>query len=454
MPDIHSIRIKIEHGTGAWTTGTLIVTLWHNATVYQYSITAPQSNVTYEAFSNETPTLSAQPTTSTDCDIVAVMLELADFNAVMIDKIALYTSPDVWYGIDSICRDTLQPDPLFFLDDGVCDSGYYHYKQIAIDLDSPLDFSPYKQLIYFDMYRPNQFILNALLVNGNAIDTSDCPLLPTSKSPTYVPSQNPSTPPSLSPSHNPSISPSAPPSGSPTTDNPTIVIYTDPTIVPSFSNSPSLQYLTGYPAETTPASDTSHATEPWYTDTYLMMIVMITSIGLIVFLACILGVIVYVYRSSKWKKNRQTVQTQVIEIQKEVQATVFRYCAHGCSAYQDSNGKYYGHNADQCPNNNGGSHNYQPVQQTPQVMEIMQCPKSVKIAAGEEMYGSVEKMYDNEGHKNTTFNAQLIMHGSVKMTQKDANINGKHDKLRITKEEDKLREKMYANTSNVIPNDA
>eukprot|EP01083_Nonionella_stella_P078487 214824_1 len=170
MNDIDFIKTEILDHTSASSGATLTITLWYNSTIYQYNVTSPNQATAYEAYLQSAPVLSVLH--SSDCYTFEpkVMFEKHGPNAVFIDKISFHTISGLWYGIDEICRDTEQPDALFLQSDNVCASGFYHYSNIGIDLDDPLDFSPHKQLIYFDMTTPNQFITNALLVDGTTID--------------------------------------------------------------------------------------------------------------------------------------------------------------------------------------------------------------------------------------------------------------------------------------------
>eukprot|EP01083_Nonionella_stella_P116457 346032_1 len=221
MNDINSIQTKMQDTGGAGSDNTLTITLWYNSTIYQYSVHGTQRDTTYQ---QSIATLSILH--SSDCYTFAakVMLESDGDDAAFIDKISFYTASGLWYGIDAVCRDTIQPNGLFYQDNSVCEPGLYYHAVIGIDKDDPQGFPPHKQLIYFDMSRPNQFIPNALLVDGIDVDPVQETCNPTSSPtdrPTLVPTKTPTPSPTKLPIMIPTMNPSINPTIGPTTPSPT-----------------------------------------------------------------------------------------------------------------------------------------------------------------------------------------------------------------------------------------
>eukprot|EP01083_Nonionella_stella_P006173 17949_1 len=133
LGELHFIRTTLSDKDGASSSGTITMTLWFKNTVYQYSFTNPAASEIFESYVQQSPMLTT--ISSSHCvnlEEVKVMIEIDDTtDAAMIDKISIHTVSGIWFGIDQICR-------------------------VRID-NEPDHFDPYKQIVYFDLTRPNQY---------------------------------------------------------------------------------------------------------------------------------------------------------------------------------------------------------------------------------------------------------------------------------------------------------
>eukprot|EP01084_Bolivina_argentea_P148316 259334_1 len=162
----------------------------------------------------------------------------------MIDWITFETYSGIWYGIDGYCAFD-QSDIDYYLDldpssdyydwieeDPECPLGYSH-AHFCVDNDSC---APAKQILYFDVSTPNEYITDSAFQDGTAVvpqietctptgtsSTGSTTKTPTTAHPTKRPTRNPSAKPTTpSPTSNPTtLTPTSNPSAKPTTAFPT-----------------------------------------------------------------------------------------------------------------------------------------------------------------------------------------------------------------------------------------
>eukprot|EP01083_Nonionella_stella_P176717 619037_1 len=236
---------------------TLYITLWFNFTIYQYSIDRPRQGMIYSSDSSTTFSVLG----ASDCPNpqynntpeTKLMFENNDGYYVIIEKVSFNTLSGLWYGIDSICltQDVINfvkstPYKSSLIAETGCNSGQaFKYMCVTNKRSSEsCSLGEYKQIVYFDITRPNQFITNAEFITDNSLvpQTKTCdpthspttfqptstPTLTPTSHPTSVPTLNPSTIPSSKPTFSPTIIPSAAPTDP--THSPTVF----PTLTPSF----------------------------------------------------------------------------------------------------------------------------------------------------------------------------------------------------------------------------
>eukprot|EP01084_Bolivina_argentea_P162346 282544_1 len=212
--DIEYIRYQTMDHSDSGTSGTVKFTLWYGTTIYYDELDSPNSDREYYSFMNKTtPDVSILGTRTTNCPFQPrVLVEQCDNgNAVFIDGISFKTTSGLWYGVSQICRSTEQTDDYRLRNDVgvVCPEGYpYHYDCIGVDAEEPKGFDPCTQLIYFDLTRPNEFLLNAIMVDGT--DSDPYATVDTTCNPTDNPSPSPTNP-SISPTKNPINNPTQSP---------------------------------------------------------------------------------------------------------------------------------------------------------------------------------------------------------------------------------------------------
>eukprot|EP01083_Nonionella_stella_P276508 939556_1 len=224
-------------------TGLHTVTVWYNRNVYQCTITPSVGSTTYTC--SASPSFLGYDTTSESGAIFLIENPTTD---AMVAEYVFITTTAATYQISGFCAiDSAVSTPIIglwtrntFMDgqDILCEDGYTHFGGFVIDADpvnGVTSSAPSKQVLHFDLTRPDITIDNALWEDGTSVTIP--PLLTASPSdnPTASPSENPSVSPSdhpsLLPTHNPTIAPSNTPSASPT--NPSVSPTNNPSEPPS-----------------------------------------------------------------------------------------------------------------------------------------------------------------------------------------------------------------------------
>eukprot|EP01083_Nonionella_stella_P276510 939559_1 len=228
-------------------TGLHTVTVWYNRNVYQCTITPSVGSTTYTC--SASPSFLGYDTTSESGAIFLIENPTTD---AMVAEYVFITTTAATYQISGFCAiDSAVSTPIIglwnrntMMDglDHLCEDGYTHFDGFAIDADvasGGTSSAPSKQVLHFDLTRPDITIDNALWEDGTSVtipplvtaSPSDHPSL----SPTLNPSRSPSNYPSISPTYNPTA-PSNNPSASPTND-PSTSPSAKPSISPSLNPS-------------------------------------------------------------------------------------------------------------------------------------------------------------------------------------------------------------------------
>eukprot|EP01083_Nonionella_stella_P154075 495964_1 len=154
LNDVSSLTITIADDQNATTHGLSHVTLWYNFTVYRYSLNQTLPSQPYSAYQTSTPRL--QILGRTHCEYTTnptdsqVMIEHDHANPIKIDKILFHTASGHWYGIDK------------FVQNGTT-------KATLCVNNQSTTCGPSKQILHFDITRPNQWILDALWSTGSNV---------------------------------------------------------------------------------------------------------------------------------------------------------------------------------------------------------------------------------------------------------------------------------------------
>eukprot|EP01083_Nonionella_stella_P235336 827632_1 len=240
------------------TTDLIIVTLWYNSVIFQFS-TIPLERSTWYTLIGNVSSLDAY-IIGTKCTHTQpkLMIETKGVNALGVDKVKFVTQSGVWYGVNQIYIENERTSLVCFSTDPVNDCNHYPGYRMA------------KHIFHFDLTRPNVFIDDANWSDGsnvyppsNICQSSDASINPTSSplpaptNPTAFPSVTPTNPmafPSVTPTNPmafPSVTPTNPtafPSVTPT--NPTAFPSVTPTHpTPSPSVTPT-EFPTFYPSQT------------------------------------------------------------------------------------------------------------------------------------------------------------------------------------------------------------
>eukprot|EP01083_Nonionella_stella_P174348 604100_1 len=250
-------------------------TLWFDTTIYQFNIDNPQRNTEYSLSSTEFTTIGQSD--CMDASDTKIMIERDGSNAVMIDWITFETYSGIWYGIDGWCA-YLQSDIDYYLDldpssdyydwieeDPECPLGYSH-AHFCVDNDSC---APAKQIFYFDVSTPNEYITDALWEDGTDVAPQIITCNPSNRatdSPSYDPSNRPSVSPTNDPSNGPTASPIATddPSNGPTatptepTHSPTDSPFAQPTSSPTQKQIHAVNAKTPSPTQSTAEATTTN----------------------------------------------------------------------------------------------------------------------------------------------------------------------------------------------------
>eukprot|EP01083_Nonionella_stella_P034408 94180_1 len=189
----------------------VIVTLWFGGKIYEANL---------------------EPIDTGTCNAeTKMMLESNTYDSLKIEDMKIETD-SVWYGVDTIMVGGAEIDIPCLSND-------------SEDCISASTGGIYKQMIYFDTSKPDEFITQAQWSNAmniyphQEIQTCDPSNAP-SKHPTRYPTSNPTAAPTLIPTFNPTLSPTLIPTVGPTQSF-TLIPTPSPTLIPSESTtSPSL----------------------------------------------------------------------------------------------------------------------------------------------------------------------------------------------------------------------
>eukprot|EP01084_Bolivina_argentea_P088063 158985_1 len=180
LNDVQSINVEIANISSA---NTATLTLWFNFTIYQYILSAISSDSvlrsTISAYKDTNPTFTilgsstCHPTKYHNKPEAKVLVENNDTNQLMINKIWFTLNDNTSFGWENIC---IPGDGInhfmhrnkYQLPHNNCAASHSNYKYLCIDHE-PDDCGPYKQIIYFDLSRPNQNISNAKWADGTNI---------------------------------------------------------------------------------------------------------------------------------------------------------------------------------------------------------------------------------------------------------------------------------------------
>eukprot|EP01083_Nonionella_stella_P071545 192202_1 len=205
--DVIEINIStssyMRSGFDASSVNPIPITFWFNVTMYQFTLFPTKINTTY---STSTFTITHPPDCGPESDHntsqAKIMVENSDNDVLVLDTFTFTLGSGVWYGINGRCLDDLLVDTQsflswtnyydFLLDESNCGSSQSNI-WMCIDDDSA-DCGPYKQIFYFDLTRPNQFINDALWSDGTNIlsQTTSCdPTAHPTENQTHVPTNNP-----------------------------------------------------------------------------------------------------------------------------------------------------------------------------------------------------------------------------------------------------------------------
>eukprot|EP01084_Bolivina_argentea_P240600 404145_1 len=153
--DITEFGIQTCDGYWYGTPDDVIVTLWYNSLVYQFTTIPREINTSYSL----TPTASdfGPYIIGTKCDIDAqMMIEITGPQALGVTKIRFTTSSGEWYGVNQV---NIQNE----LTDTICIS------QEVADCVNFLATEIYKHIIHFDLTRPNEWINDATWSDGSNV---------------------------------------------------------------------------------------------------------------------------------------------------------------------------------------------------------------------------------------------------------------------------------------------
>eukprot|EP01083_Nonionella_stella_P174349 604101_1 len=303
-------------------------TLWFDTAIYQFTIDNPQPNTQYSLSSNEFTTIGQSD--CMDASDTKIMIERDGSNAVMIDWITFETYSGIWYGIDGWCA-YLQSDIDYYLDldpssdyydwieeDPECPLGYSH-AHFCVDNDSC---APAKQIFYFDVSTPNEYITDAVWEDGTVVVPRIVSCNP-SNGPTPSPT-DPSNRPTASPSYDPSNEPSASPNE--LTPSPTDNPFAQPTSSPVHAvNAKTPSISPTQPVIDTTILNTNHGstysvdmggagndTESDVLDLFIVIWISI-GVGFLLFVAIILCFVLWKCRQRKLKDIQQNVIENIVK---------------------------------------------------------------------------------------------------------------------------------------------
>eukprot|EP01083_Nonionella_stella_P254799 875204_1 len=255
-PDVVSIGISTSSYQWSSATDAVDITLWFNFSIYQYTLHPTESGHMYT-----TTSFTTISTSNCEAFDAKIMIENDDKAVIVVDTISFQTAAGVWYGITGRCADDLllgaHPWLLYeaysdwMMDESSCTSDT---SNIWMGIDNEAgDCGPYKQIFYFDVLRPNEYITDAAWEDATDVVPQIITCNPSnepSASPTYNPSSgstdstyNPSngattsptydlTQETLAPTRNPTVNPTQHPSTNATifeTDNPSLQPFINPT---------------------------------------------------------------------------------------------------------------------------------------------------------------------------------------------------------------------------------
>jgi len=216
---------------GIRTTGTLsqyepvVLTLWWETTISQCTLYPELPNewaLCYEWAVLEVPCPNPPAVEVVEYKL---MIEYNGTGSLSVDAVIVQFS-FIYYAITEWNFPDDDGDGVYFKTDTLCMGSGGGFS----------DCSPSKQMSFFDIYRPNCYLLDAVWANAAAVDPqsdalSRCPVI----------TDSPSSVPSTAPTVNPSTVPTAAPSAAPTTTTstaPTLAVHTEDGLVrTTFSDS-------------------------------------------------------------------------------------------------------------------------------------------------------------------------------------------------------------------------
>eukprot|EP01083_Nonionella_stella_P066373 174739_1 len=326
-------------------------TLWFDTTIYQFNIDNPQRNTEYSLSSTEFTTIGQSD--CMDASDTKVMIQRNGWNAVYIDWITFETYSGTWYGIDGYCafdqadidyyldpssdyRDWLQEEPECPLgynpsygytdwieEESGCPLGYSTtHLHFCVDNDSCASCEPAKQILYFDVSTPNEYITDAVWEDGTVVVPRIVSCNP-SNGPTPSPT-DPSNRPTASPSYDPSNEPSASPNE--LTPSPTDNPFAQPTSSPVHAvNAKTPSISPTQPVIDTTILNTNHGstysvdmggagndTESDVLDLFIVIWISI-GVGFLLFVAIILCFVLWKCRQRKLKDIQQNVIENIVK---------------------------------------------------------------------------------------------------------------------------------------------
>eukprot|EP01083_Nonionella_stella_P308117 1085798_1 len=238
-------------------------TLWFDTAIYEFTLDNLQPNTQYALSSTEFTTIGQSD--CMDASDTKIMIE-RDGGAVFIDWVSFETYSGTWYGIDGYCAFD-QADIDYYLanyydwiqEDSECPLGYSKL-HFCVDNDM-IDCAPAKQILYFDVSTPNEYIMDSAWEDGTAVVPQIVTCNP-SNGPTASPTEptlsptDPSDGPTAAPSYDPSNGPTTSPTES--TRSPTDNPFAQPTSSPTQKQIHAVNAKTPSPTQSTAEATTTN----------------------------------------------------------------------------------------------------------------------------------------------------------------------------------------------------
>eukprot|EP01083_Nonionella_stella_P016694 46638_1 len=171
LHDVVAINISIGTHNSALSTpnNPIQFTLFFNFTIYQFSLSPQIIGHTYSITTTAFDTIK-----SSDCPFIdaKIMMQNDADAALDVNSFSFETAPGIWYGISGRCIDDALNQTQswlywaywgqYIMKEASCNSGFSNvWMCVDTDITASLGCGPYKQMLYFDTMRPNQFINNA-----------------------------------------------------------------------------------------------------------------------------------------------------------------------------------------------------------------------------------------------------------------------------------------------------